>query len=302
MKRIKVIIWGIAVIMLGVTLFVVFGKGSSSDKPKYTTYTVKSENTRYFNGVVQANEKRSVSDEVKSVDETLANNYVSSGQQVIKGQTLFTFYDDMTSEINGVNLEIKQAQLTIQELNKTTDKNTDYQIELAKDQEALNDAQDKLNKLNKEQNRVVTAPINGTYYKDSEGHSYIYGTPVILGNVNEFSVDKIKLGKEVNVIKNNGKKITGSYTQKDSIPYNNGAVSYYHFQVSTDETLPYGMHVQIKSPSKGYKIPENAVKFGDTVYVVKNGNKHKTVLDLTKSGHDYYVKEGIKAGDKLVLF
>ncbi|APX71671.1 hypothetical protein M5C72_00540 [Companilactobacillus allii] len=301
MKRIKVIIWGIAVIMLGITLFVVLGKENSTDKPKYTTYTVKTENTRYFNGVVQEDQKQAVSQDVKSADETLVASYVNSGDPVTKGETLFSFYNDMTSEINGVNLEIKQAQLTIQELNKTTDKNTDYQIELAKDQEALNDAQDKLNKLNKEQNRVVTAPINGTYY-ESAGHSYIYGSPIIVGNVNEFSVDKIKLGKEVSVIKNNGKKITGSYTKKDSIPYNNGAVSYYHFQVSTDEELPYGMHVQIKNQSKGYKIPEAAVKSGDTVYLVRNGKKHERILNLTKSGHYYYAKEGIKAGDKLVLF
>ncbi|WP_125762071.1 efflux RND transporter periplasmic adaptor subunit [Companilactobacillus hulinensis] len=303
MKKIRITIWGLVIVMACVAGFVIFGRHDTEDQTdKYNTYTVKSERSDSFTGVVQADEKHAVSDEVKSDDEVLASNNVSNGQEVTKGQVLFTFYRNMASEINSANLEIRQAQLTIQELNKTTDKNTDYQIELAKDQEALSDAQDKLNKLNLEQNRTVIAPIAGTYFKDTEGRSFIYGTPIIEGNVNEFSLDKIKLGKAVTVVKNDGEKTDGSYTAKDKIPYNTGAVSYYHFQVSTDDSLPYGMHVQIKNETRGYRIPKEAVKSGDTVYIVRNNKKHKRVLDLTKFNNDYYVKEGIKAGDKLVLF
>lgn len=301
MKKVKVAIWGINVILVGIVLFLALGKGNA-DEPKYTTYTVKAQSTNYFTGVVQADEKNSVSADPKSSDEVLASTQVNNGQKVIKGQTLFTFYEDMTSEINSVNLEISQINLAIQEVNKNTTKTTDDKMELAKDQQSLAEAQDKLNKLNKQQNRVVTAPISGTYYKDSEGHSYIYGNPIILGNVNEFSLDKIKIGKSVTVVKNNGKEIAGTYSQKDAIPYNNAAVSYYHFQVSTDEKLPYGMHVQIKNKSLGYKIPASAVKDEDTVYLLKNNKKHKVILNLTKHGNAYYTKEDIKAGDKLVLF
>lgn len=302
MKKIKLTIWGIAIVMAVIAVAVILGNDSDYQKDKYNTYTVKSEQTDNFTGVVQADQKHAVSDEPKADDETLASSNVHNGEEVMKGQVLFTFYKNMSSEINSANLEIRQAQLTIQQLNNTTDKNTDYQIELAKDQELLSEAQDKLNKLNKEQNRTVLAPIAGTYFKDSEGRSFIYGTPIIQGNVNEFSLDKIKSGKSVTVIKNNGEKIKGSYSSKDKIPYNNGAVSYYHFQVSTDETLPYGMHVQIQNSTRGYKIPKAAVKSGDTVYVVKNNKKHRRVLDLTKYDNNYYVKKGIKAGDKLVLF
>ncbi|WP_334330367.1 efflux RND transporter periplasmic adaptor subunit [Companilactobacillus sp. HBUAS59699] len=302
MKKIKLTIWGIAIVMAIITVAVVLGNASDSHKAKYNTYTVKSEQTDNFTGVVQADQRHAVSDEPKSDDETLASSNVRNGEEVTKGQVLFTFYKNMSSEINSANLEIRQAQLTIQQLNTTTDKNTDYQIELAKDQEMLSEAQAKLSKINQEQNRTVLAPIAGTYFKDSEGRSFIYGTPIIQGNVNEFSLDKIKSGKKVTVIKNNGEKIKGTYSSKDKIPYNNGAVSYYHFQVSTDETLNYGMHVQIQNSTRGYKIPKAAVKSGDTVYVVKNDKKHRRVLDLTKYDNNYYVKKGIKAGDKLVLF
>jgi len=301
MKKIKIAIWSINVFLVAIVIFLALGKGTATE-PKYTTYTVKSQDTNYFTGVVQADEKNTVSAEPKSTDEVLASTQVTNGQKVMKGQTIFSFYEDMSGEINSVNLEIKQINLSIQEANKNTTKSVDDQIELAKDQQSLADAQDKLNKLNKQQNRVVTAPISGTYYKDSEGNSYIYGNPVILGNVNEFSLDKVKVGKDVTVVKNNGKEITGTYSQKDAIPYNKGAVSYYHFQVSTEETLPYGMHVQIKNKSLGYKIPASAVKDEDTVYLLKKNKKHKIILNLTKHGNDYYTKENIKAGDKLVLF
>lgn len=301
MKKIKIAIWSINVILVGIVLFLAFGKGNTNET-KYTTYTVRSQNTNYFTGVVQADEKNAVSAEPKSSDEVLASTQVINGQKVMKGQTIFTFYEDMSGEINSVNLEINQINLAIQEVNKNTTKTADDKIELAKDQQSLADAQDKLNKLNKQQNRVVAAPISGTYYKDSEGHSYIYGNPVILGNVNEFSLDKIKIGKNVTVVKNNGKEISGTYSKKDAIPYNNGSVSYYHFQVSTDESLPYGMHVQIKNKSLGYKIPASAIKDEDTVYLLKKNKKHKLILNLTKHGNDYYTKEDIKAGDKLVLF
>lgn len=302
MKKVKITIWGIAAVMAIITIAVILGKGNDEPESKYNTYTVKSEQTDNFTGVVQADQKHAVSDEPKSDDEILASSNVSNGEEVMKGQVLFTFYRDMSSDVSSANLEIRQAQLAIQELNKTTDKNTDYQIELAKDQAALNEAQSKLSKINTEQSRTVVAPISGTYFKDSEGRSYIYGTPIIQGNVNEFSLDKIKTGKTVTVIKNNGDKIDGNYESKDKIPYNNGAVSYYHFQVSTAETLTYGMHVQIQNKTRGYKIPKAAVKSGDTVYIVKNDKKQKRVLDLTKYDNNYYVKEGIKAGDKLVLF
>lgn len=302
MKRIKLTIWGIAAVMAIIAIAVIVGKSNNDQNDKYNTYTVKSEQTDNFTGVVQADQKHAVSDEPKADDETLASSNVRNGEEVIKGQVLFTFYRNMSSEIASANLEIRQAQLAIQQLNTTTDKNTDYQIELAKDQAVLGDAQDKLNKLTKAQSRTVLAPTAGLYFKDSEGRSFVYGTPIIEGNVNEFSLDKIKSGKSVTVIKNNGDKIKGTYGSKDKIPYNNGAVSYYHFQVNTDETLTYGMHVQIQNKTRGFKIPKAAVKSGDTVYVVKNDKKHRRVLDLTKYDNNYYVKKGIKAGDKLVLF
>ncbi|WP_125569137.1 efflux RND transporter periplasmic adaptor subunit [Companilactobacillus insicii] len=302
MKKIKLTIWGIAIVMAIITVAVVLGNGSDNQKDKYNTYTVKSEQTDNFTGVVQADQKHAVSDEPKSDDEILSSSHVRNGEKVTKGQVLFTFYKNMSGEISSANLEIRQAQLAIQQLNTTTDKNTEYQIELAKDQALLGEAQDKLNKINKEQNRSVLAPISGMYFKDSEGRSFIYGTPIIQGNVNEFSLDKITTGKSVTIIKNNGEKIDGTYTSKDKIPYNNGAVSYYHFQVSTDETLTYGMHVQIQNSTRGFKIPKAAVKSGDTVYVVRNDKKYRRVLDLTKYDNEYYVKKGIKAGDKLVLF
>lgn len=302
MKKIKIAIWGINVVLIAIILFLVLGNGfkNNDNKNNYSTYTVQRDNTNYFNGIFQETDKKVVSDEPKSEDETLVATRVTNGQHVTKGQVLFSFYKDMSSDISSVNAEIHQAQLAIQEYN-SSDKKTDDQIELSKNQEMLTEAQAKLAKLNQAQNRQVTAPIDGTYYKDDSGREFIYGAPVIQGNVNEYSLDKIKVGDDVTVVENDGTKISGNYEQKDSIPYSTHNVSYYHFRVSTDEKLPYGMHVQLKTESDGYKIPESAVWSGDTVYLLKNNKKHKRILTMTKKGHYYYVMDGIKTGDKLVL-
>ncbi|WDT65533.1 efflux RND transporter periplasmic adaptor subunit [Companilactobacillus crustorum] len=302
MKKIKIAIWSINVILIAIILFLVLGNGfkNNNNKVDYKTYTVQRDNTDYFNGIVQENDKQAVSDQPKTEDETLASTHVISGQKVTKGQVLFTFYRDMSSDIASANAEIQQAQLAIQAYN-SSDKQTADQIELSKNQELLAQAQAQVNKLNKAQSRTVTAPISGTYFKDEAGRGYIYGAPVIEGNVNEYSLDKIKLGANVTVIKNDGKKISGNYEQKDAIPYSTHNVSYYHFRVATDDKLPYGMHVQIKTESDGYKIPSKAVWSKNTVYVLKNDKKHKKHVTMTKKDQDYYVIDGLKAGDKLVL-
>ena len=302
MKKIKIAIWGINVVLIAIILFLVLGNGfkSNNNKVDYKTYTVQRDNTNYFNGIVQETDKQAVSDQPKSEDETLTSTHVLNGQKVIKGQVLFTFYRDMSSDLTSANAEVQQAQLAIQAYN-STDKTTADKIELSKNQEALAMAQAKITKINKAQNRTVTAPIAGTYYKDDSGRSYIYGEPVIQGSVNEYSLDKIKLGADVTVIKNDGKKISGNYEQKDAIPYSTHNVSYYHFRVATEDKLPYGMHVQIKTASDGYKIPASAVWKKNTVYLLKNDKKHKKHVTMTKKDQDYYVIDGLKAGDKLVL-
>lgn len=302
MKKIKIAIWTINVILIAVILFLVLGNGIKSDSNKvdYKTYTVQRDNTNYFNGIVQENDKQAVSDQPKTEDETLASTRAISGQKVTKGQVLFTFYRDMSSDIASANAEVQQAQLAIQAYD-SSDKQTSDKIELSKDQEALAEAQAKITKLNQAQSRTVVAPISGTYFKDDAGRSYIYGAPVIQGNVNEYSLDKIKLGADVTVIKNDGTKISGNYEQKDAIPYSTHNVSYYHFRVATEDKLPYGMHVQIKTSSDGYKIPAKAVWSKNTVYTLKNDKKHKKHVTMTKKDQDYYVIDGLKAGDKLVL-
>ena len=186
MKKIKIAIWGINVVLIAIILFLVLGNGfkNNDNKNNYSTYTVQRDNTNYFNGIVQETDKKVVSDEPKSEDETLVATRVTNGQHVTKGQVLFSFYKDMSSDISSVNAEIHQAQLAIQEYN-SSDKKTDDQIELSKNQEMLTEAQAKLAKLNQAQNRQVTAPIDGTYYKDDSGREFIYGAPVIQGNVNE---------------------------------------------------------------------------------------------------------------------
>lgn len=302
MKKIKIAVWSINVILIAIILFLVLGNGfkNNNSKVDYETYTVQRDNTNYFNGIVQEKDKQAVSDQPKSEGETLASTHVISGQKVTKGQVLFTFYRDMSSDITSANAEIQQAQLAIQAYN-SSEKSTTDQIELSKNQELLAQAQAKLAKLNKAQSRTVVAPISGTYFKDDAGRSYIYGAPVIEGNVNEYSLDKIKLGANVTIIKNDGTKISGNYEQKDAIPYSTRNVSYYHFRVATEDKLPYGMHVQIKTESDGYKIPAKAVWKKDTVYVLKNDKKHKKHVTMTKKDQDYYVIDGLKAGDKLVL-
>ncbi|MGQ2375091.1 hypothetical protein [Companilactobacillus zhachilii] len=302
MKKIKIAIWGINVVLIAVILFLVLGNGFKNDNNKtdYKTYTVQRDNTNYFNGIVQETDKQAVSDQPKSEDETLTSTHVINGQKVTKGEVLFSFYRDMSSDLASANAEIQQAQLAIQAYN-STDKATADKIELSKNQEVLAEAQAKINKINKAQNRTVLAPISGTYYKDDAGRSFIYGAPVIQGNVNEYSLDKIKLGANVTVIKNDGTKVSGNYEQKDVIPYSTRNVSYYHFRVATDDKLPYGMHVQIKTESDGYKIPSKAVWSKNTVYLLKNDKKHKKHVTMTKKDQDYYVIDGLKAGDKLVL-
>jgi len=302
MKKIKIAIWSINVILIAAILFLVLGNGfkNDTDKNNYKTYTVQRDNTNYFNGLVQENDKQAVSDQPKSYDETLVATRVINGQKVTKGQIIFSFYKNMSAEISSANSEVKQAQLAIQQYN-STDKAITDQIELLKNQEVLNEAQAKLTKLNQEQNREVTAPISGTYYKDDAGRSFIYGAPIIQGNVNEYSLDKIKLGSNVTIIKNDGSKISGNYSQKDAIPYSTRNVSYYHFRVATEDKLPYGMHVQIKTETDGYKIPKSTVWSKDTVYLLKNDKKHKEHVTMTKKGQYYYVIDGLKAGDKLVL-
>ncbi|CAJ1185186.1 hypothetical protein CPR19088_GLDEOEPO_01832 [Companilactobacillus paralimentarius] len=302
MKKIKIAIWGINVVLIAVILFLVLGNGFKNDNNKtdYKTYTVQRDNTNYFNGIVQETDKQAVSDQPRSEDESLTSTHVINGQKVTKGEVLFSFYRDMSSDLASANAEIQQAQLAIQAYN-STDKTTADKIELSKNQEVLAEAQAKIAKLNKAQSRTVLAPISGTYYKDDAGRSFIYGAPVIQGNVNEYSLDKIKLGANVTIIKNDGTKISGNYEQKDVIPYSTHNVSYYHFRVATEDKLPYGMHVQIKTESDGYKIPSKAVWNKDTVYLLKNDKKHKKHVTMTKKDQDYYVIDGLKAGDKLVL-
>ena len=303
MKKIKIAIWGINVVLVAIILFLVMGKGmnnSNSTDTAEKNYTVRTDNSNYFNGIVQETDKQAVSDQPKSEDETLASTRVINGQKVTKGQVLFTFYRDMSSDLASANSEIQQAQLAIQDYN-SSDKATADKIELSKNQEALALAQAKLNKISKAQNRTVIAPISGTYYKDDSGRAYIYGSPVIQGNVNEYSLSKIKLGQNVTVIKNDGKKISGNFQQKDVIPYSTRNVSYYHFRVATDSKLSYGMHVQIKTEADGYKIPKNALWERNTVKVLKNGKKHKKHVTIKKKDQDYYIIDGLKAGDKIVL-
>jgi len=302
MKKIKIAIWVINIALIAVILFLILGNGikGNNSKPDYKTFTVQRDSTNYFNGIVQEKDKQAVSDQPKDEDETLTSTHVINGQKVTKGQVLFSFYRDMSSELASANSEVHQAQLAIQAYN-STDKTTADKIELSKDQEALAEAQTKIIKINKTQNRTVLAPISGTYYKDDSGRSYIYGAPVIQGNVNEYSLDQIKLGAGVTIIKNDGKKISGNYEQRDEIPYSTHNVSYYHFRVATEDKLPYGMHVQIQTESNGYKIPAKAAWDKDTVYLLKNDKKHKKHVTMTKKDQSYYVIDGLKAGDKLVL-
>ena len=300
MKKMKVIVWAIDLVLIAGLAFLMFSPEQNKQN-NYRTYTVKAQSADSFTGVVQATDKQTVDLQPKASDETLMSTNVQSGQAVVKGQVLASFYKDMTGEINNANLEIKQAQLANQEINKQSTKSTDDQIELDKNQVAINTAQAQLTKLHQEQNRTVIAPLDGVYFKDSEGHSFVYGKPVIQGSVNEFSLDKIKLGQEVTVVKNDGTQTNGHYSEKDQIPYSDSSVSYYHFQVEAED-LPYGMHVQIKNATLGYLVPKKAIWAEDTVYLLKNGKKHKKVLKITKHDQEFYVKKGLKAGDKLVLF
>ncbi|MQS77285.1 hypothetical protein FHL06_13280, partial [Lactobacillus halodurans] len=155
MKKIKIAIWGINVVLIAVILFLVLGNGFKNDNNKtdYKTYTVQRDNTNYFNGIVQETDKQAVSDQPKSEDETLTSTHVINGQKVTKGEVLFSFYRDMSSDLASANAEIQQAQLAIQAYN-STDKTTADKIELSKNQEVLAEAQAKINKINKAQNRT----------------------------------------------------------------------------------------------------------------------------------------------------
>ena len=289
---------------------------------EYKTYTVQPKEERYYSGMVAPDEKEAVSPKPLE-KETMTSQPMKSGQKVTKGQTLFTFSKDMSSQISAVNAEIQQltasnASLESQQssLSTTTTAtddtdetlaaatpSVDNSAQIAQNNAQITSDQSKLAELNEEANRTVVSPISGTLIKDSDGNYFVYGKPVVQGNVNEFELPNIKNNADMQIYKNNGKKMYGTVTQIDKAPYNSSSsVSYYHFQVTADQNLTFGMHVQIKGNSKGFKIPKNAVTDDDYVYVLKSDNtKKKVYLTLDKSGDFYYTHSGIKAGQKLVL-
>jgi HlyD family secretion protein len=321
-KKIDYAIWGVCALFLVLAVVVVATFNGKNGKEEYQTYTVQAREETYYSGVVAPEDKQSVS--AKPLDkETLTSQPMKNGEKVTKGQTIFTFSKDMTAQISSVNAEIQQLQsmnstLQAQQSSATAAASTstdstdslastpttsvDNSMQIAQNNSQITSDQSKLAELNEEANRTVTSPIAGTLIKDASGSFAVYGKPVILGNVNEFELSNIKNNQDVIVYKNNGTKMYGTITEIDKAPYNSSSsVSYYHFQITADQNLTFGMHVQIKAKSKGYKIPANAVHDDDYVYVLKDGQKKKVYLDLNKSGDFYYTHSGLKAGQKLVL-
>ncbi|KRL68157.1 ABC transporter ATP-binding protein [Companilactobacillus versmoldensis] len=339
-KRIDYAIWSICTIFLILAIVVVALFNGKNGQVNYKTYTVSSREETYYSGVVAPNQKQSVSDKPLQ-GETLTSTPMKNGEKVTKGQTLFTFNKDMSTQISSVNAEIQQLQSTNASLQSassvndtsstssvtgdssdsstigafvgddstssdtstpTTSSATDNSAEIVQNNAQITSDQNKLAELNQEANRTVTAPIAGTLIKETNGSYYVYGKPEVLGNINEYALTSIHNNDDVQVYKNNGKKMYGTITGIDKAPYNSSSsVSYYHFEVTADQNLTYGMHVQIKTSSKGYKIPSDAVHDDDYVYVLKNGKKKKTYLNLNKNGDFYYTHSGLKAGQKLVL-
>ncbi len=319
-KKIDYAIWTVCGVFLILAILVVALFNGKNGQNEYKTYTVQSREETYYSGVVAPDDKQSVSDKPES-GETLTSQPMKNGMKVTKGETLFTFNKDMSAQISSVQAEIQQLTSTNASLQSaqsassmastssssdsiygTTSTGTDNSAEIASNNTQIASDQSKLAELNQEANRTVTAPISGTLIKDSEGNYYVYGKPVILGNVNEFELSDVHNNSDVQIYKNNGGKMYGTITSVDKAPYSSTtSVSYYHFEVTSDQNLTFGMHVQIKAASKGYKIPTNAVKDDDHVYVLKNGEKKKVYLNLDKSGDFYYTHSGIKAGQKLVL-
>lgn len=322
-KKIDYAIWGVCALFLVLAIVVVATFNGKNGKEEFKTYTVQAREEQYYSGVVSPDDKQAVSDKTES-QETLTSQPIKNGEKVTKGETLFTFNKDMSTQISSVNAEIQQLTNTNAQLQSasaassmsstsSTDSDsvlgsaistptTDNSAEIAQNNAQITSDQNKLAELNQEANRTVTAPISGTLIKDSQGNYYVYGKPIILGNINEFELTNIHNNGDVQIYKNDGKKMYGTITGIDKAPYNSStSVSYYHFEVTSDQNLTFGMHVQIKANSKGYKIPKNAVKDDDYVYVLKDGQKKKTYLNLDKSGDFYYTHSGIKAGQKLVL-
>lgn len=328
-KKIDYAIWGVCTLFLILAIVVVAVFNGKNGQNEYKTYTVQSREETYYSGVVAPDEKQSVSDKPLS-QETLTTQPMKNGVKVTKGQTLFTFSKDMSAQISAVNADISQLTETNSSLQAqssassaltsdasltgstdSTDESatslpvstgTDNSAQIAQNNAQIASDQSKLAELNAEANRSVTAPISGTLIKDTEGNYSIFGKPIIQGNVNEFELPNVHNGADVQIYKNNGKKMYGTITGVDKAPYkSSSSVSYYHFQITSDQNITFGMHVQIKGASKGYKIPKNAVKDDDYVYVLKNNKKKKVYLTLEKSGDFYYTHSGIKAGQKLVL-
>lgn len=323
-KKIDYAIWGVCALFLILAIVVVATFNGKLGQSQYETYTVQPKEERYYSGMVAPDQKESVSPKALE-KETMTSQPMKSGQKVTKGQTLFTFSKDMSSQISAVNADIQQltasnASLQSQQsaaTTTTTDSTdgsdasalmaatptVDNSAQIAQNNAQIASDQSKLAELNEEANRTVVAPISGTLIKDTEGNYFVYGKPIVQGNVNEFELPNIKNNADMQIYKNNGKKMYGTVTQIDKAPYNSSSsVSYYHFQVTADQNLTFGMHVQIKGNSKGFKIPKNAVTDDDYVQVLKSDNtKKKVYLTLDKSGDFYYTHSGIKAGQKLVL-
>ncbi|AKP66288.1 efflux RND transporter periplasmic adaptor subunit [Companilactobacillus ginsenosidimutans] len=326
-KKIDYAIWGVCTLFLVLAIVVVSLFNGKNGQVEYKTYTVQSREEQYYSGIVSPDEKQSVSDKPLS-QETLTSQPMKNGQKVTKGQTIFTFNKDMSAQISAVNAEIQQltatnaslqsasstssmssSSLSSDGLTDSTDTTpmpvstgTDNSAQIASNNSQISSDQSKLAELNAEANRTVTAPISGTLIKDSQGNYAVYGKPVILGNVNEFELTSVKNNDDVQVFKNNGSKMYGTVTGVDKAPYTStSSVSYYHFEVTSDQNLTFGMHVQIKGTSKGYKIPKDAVHDEDYVLVLNGDVRKKVYLDLNKSGDFYYTHSGIKAGQKLVL-
>lgn len=323
-KKIYYSIWGICAVFLILAIVVVAMFNGKHGQVEQKTYTVQAKEEQYYSGIVAPENKEAVSNKPLE-QETLTSSSAKNGQKVTKGETLFTFNKDMSAEIASVNAEIQQLQSTNAQLQSTSSStsgmsvddqtlaaagvdvssntaSTDNSAEIQQNNSQIASDQSKLAQLNAEANRTVTAPISGTLIKDASGNYYVYSRPVIQGNVNEFDLSNIHNNSDVQVIKNNGSKMYGTITEKDKAPYNqSSSVSYYHFQVTADDNLTFGMHVQIKANSKGYKVPKDAVTDGQYVKVLKNGKTKKVFLTFTKSGDFYYVHSGIHAGEKLVL-
>ncbi len=349
-KKIALIIIGVAVLALVSTL-VFFGSKNKKEKYKEETverYVVPARESVFINGVISPRKEQIVStDLMKGKVEKI---HIEDGAEVKKDDPLITYRkEEISEQISELNTQIsdikeakkaekialeKQQSLKINDVDglegpeaSALDSTADYDLQIKKMERQITE-------LKKKEFLVEHSKLDGkvSLEKDQmedgrEGTKIVVQSYdfVVLGNVNEVDLFKLKKGMNVEImlvadenkiigkIENISQKPStesGGEMMIGSIGDGNSQSSFSEYPVTfiidDQEGLAEGFHVQVKVPygKDEILIPETAlIKENNKTYVflIKDDIIKKHEIQIGEKREEYIVvTKGLKENDEIV--